>query len=183
MLSNVSIKKYLGTRDIIISPWSDKMQDASRITLHLGSNILLSKSNSVVDVVKKTLPKYSKIKTTSKKPFPLKPGMFVISETFEKVGLSEKIGMILDGRSTLARLGLTVTQSAIIIDSGQKPKKITLEIKNNGPNTILLYPKMKFCKACFFLLNPPATMRYDTNPKYKIDDTNKPIFIHELKEE
>jgi deoxycytidine triphosphate deaminase len=126
MLSNVSIKKFMKTRDIIISPWSDKMMDAARVQLHLGTKILVPRGKSVVDIVKGIIPKYSQIEATPKKPFTLKPGMFIIGETYEKIGISKRIGMLLDGRSTLARLGMSVTQTAMIIDTGQKPKKMTL---------------------------------------------------------
>lgn len=108
--------------------------------------------------------------------------MFVLGETYEEIGLSEKIGMLLEGRSTIARLGLTVVQTAMIIDSGQKPKKMTLEIRNNGYNTILLYPQMKFCRACFFLLEPPASIRYDNDGKYQSGDENVPKFKNEIRE-
>ena len=182
MLSNVSINKLMKSRDIVIRPWNDKMMDAARVQLHLGESILIPDSRTVVDIVKGIIPKYRKIKTTMKKPFPLKPGQFIIAETHELIGISERIGMLLDGRSTLARLGLSVTQTAAIIDTGQKPKKMTLEIKNSGPNTILLYPKMKIGKGCFFLLKPKSTIRHDMNAKYLRGDSNKPIFWHELKE-
>ncbi|MBI4170194.1 MAG: dCTP deaminase [Candidatus Aenigmarchaeota archaeon] len=182
MLSNVSIKKFMESGDIVVDPWNGEMMGAARITLHLGENILMPEGNAVVDVLKGVLPDYTKIEITKEKPFLLKPGIFVIGETFEKIGISEKIGMLLDGRSTLARVGLTVTQTAMIVDTGQKPKTMTLEIKNDGPNTILLYPKMKFCRACFFLIEPAATTRYDVKGKYLAGDMHKPIFRKELKE-
>ncbi len=182
MLSNVSIKKYLDSGDIIIEPWGEKMMGAARVSIHLGERILLPKGEAIVDVVKEIAPEYEEIQLTAQKPFQLEPGAFILSETFEQIGLSEKIGMLLDGRSTLARLGLAVTQTAMIVDTGQKPKRMTLEIKNNGPHPILLYPKMKFCHACFFLLDPPATVRYDTKGKYLTGDGHRPIFKKEIKD-
>ena len=181
MLSNISIKKYLDSRDIIIEPWSEEMMGAARISIHFGEKILVPKGDAVVDVVRGITPDYEESQLTTQDPFRLDPGAFILGETLERIGLSEKIGMILDGRSTLARLGLTVVQTAMIVDTGQRPKKMTLEVKNNGPHPILLYPKMKFCHAAFFLLNPPATIRYDTDGKYLSDDSQHPIFKKEIK--
>ncbi len=180
MLSNISIKKYLESGDIEINPWVEEMMDAARVTLHLGEKILEPQPNYVVDVEKGTLPVYKEIVLTKDRPFELHPGAFILGETFEQIGLSQKIGMLMDGRSTLARLGITVTQTAMIIDSGQKPKQMTLEIKNGGANVVMLYPKMKFCRACFFLIDPPATLRYDTKGKYATNDPLKPIFVNEF---
>lgn len=183
MLSNVSITKYLESGDIVIDPWDDGMMGAARIELHLGARILIPIGDRVVDIKNNILPDYKEIEITKDVPFRLEPNMFVIGETYEKIGLSERMGMLLDGRSTLARVGLTVTQTAMIVDTGQKPKKMTLEMRNNGPHPILLYEQMKFCKGCFFLLDPPATTRYDSDGKYLSGDPHRPIFKNEFKKD
>lgn len=172
----------MGTGDIIIKPWRGEMMDACRVTLHLGERILIPKPGKVVDVKEGVIPDYDEIKLTQNVAFKLEPGLFVLGETLEEIGLSEKVASQLDGRSTLARLGLSVTQTATIIDSGQAPKRMTLEILNAGPNPILLYLGMKFCRACFFRMNPPASMRHDTEAqgKYLAGDSNKPIFKQEF---
>lgn len=182
MLSNVSIKRFLESGDIIIDPWHDKMMGAARVLLHLGEKIIIPKPGKTVDIKTRHMPDYKEVAITDEKPFKLAPESFVLSETFEHVGISEKIGMMVDGRSTLARFGLTIHQSATIIDTGQAPKKITLELKNSGPNPILLYPKMKIVRACFFELNPPATTRYDSEGKYLRHTGYKPIMDIEFKE-
>ena len=180
MLSNVSIQKYLASGDIVIDPWNDAMMDAARVALHLGEKILIPEGNAVIDPKRGILPQYREVRVTDTQPFKLEPNMFVLGSTLEKIGLSERIGAILDGRSTLARLGLSIEQSAIIIDTGQRAKQMTLEIKNSGPHPILLYPLMKFCRVCFFLIEPPATMRHDTEGKYLPGDAHKPIFKKEV---
>lgn len=151
------------------------MLRAAAVTLHLGETILIPDSRTVVDVKKNTLPKYREVKLADESPFSLKPNMFVIGQTLEQIGISQKIGMILDGRSTFARFGISITQTAILIDTGQVPMKMALEIKNSGPNTFMLYPGMRFARACFFLLNPKASFSYDTIGKYSPGNNLKPI--------
>src|SRR5438552_369547 len=180
MFSNVSIEKYLKSKDIMINPWHDEMMRAARVTLYLGNRLLIPDGRIIVDVRKKIAPAYQEVILTDEKPFPLKSQMFILGETLEEIGLSEKVGMLIEGRSTLVRLGISVVQTAMIVDTGQKPKKMTLEIYNAGPNTVLLYPKMKFCRACFFEVHPPATLRYDSDGKYQSGDVNRPIFREEF---
>ena len=182
MLSNVSIQKFLDTKDIIITPWDSEMMGAARISLHLGAKILVPEKDTVIDIKNNKMPHYEEQIISEDNPFELKPNMFVLGETYEEIGLSEKVGMLLEGRSTLARLGITVVQTAMLIDTGQIFKKMTLEIKNNSQNTVFLYPKMKFCRACFFFIDPPATIRYDTTGKYRTNDSNKPIFEKEFRD-
>jgi dCTP deaminase len=157
------------------------MMGAARITLHLGQTILMPTPGQIIDVKSNKSPDYKTTILTDTHPFSLKPGAFVLGETLEEIGLSERISMLLEGRSTLARLGISVVQTAMIIDTGQKPKKMTLEIYNCSQNTVLLYPQMKFCRACFFLVDPPATIRYDDDGKYIPGDAHKPIFKKEFK--
>jgi len=183
MLSNVSIENFLASRDLSIDPWKKEMLGSCRVTLHLGEKILIPDGKVVVDVKNNITPDYEEVKLTDSDPFKLEPGMFVVGETFETIGLSERVAMIVDGRSTFARLGISVVQTAILADSGQKPKKTTLEIKNSGPNPFLLYPRMRFCRAFFLELNPPATLRYDSEGRYQSGDSNKPIFRNDIKED
>ena len=181
MLSDVAIKKFLERGDIVLDPFDAETQiEAARVTLLLGDRILVPQSGVVVDVKNNTVPTYTEHMITKDAPFHLEPRMFILGETREMIGLSERIGCLLDGRSTLARLGLTVVQTAMIIDTGQAPKKMTLEICNHGPNTILLYPGMKFCKACFFLVDPPVSQRYDRDGKYLPGDSHRPIFRNQI---
>ncbi|HSD98708.1 MAG TPA: dCTP deaminase [Patescibacteria group bacterium] len=182
MLSNVSILELIKSKDIILSPWDESLIRPAGVTLRLGEIIIVPKAGNVVDIKNNILPEYESTKITLEKPFKLEPNMFVLADTLEEIGLSEKVGMLLEGRSTIARLGISVVQTAMIIDTGQKPKTMTLEIHNAGPNAVLLYPKMLFCRACFFLLNPAATTRRDTsNDKYFKGDANLPIFKDEIR--
>jgi dCTP deaminase len=185
MLSDVSIKKYLKSGDIVITPWDDKLLRSCGVTIHLGTTILVPDKKTVVDFKKKIIPKYKKLKITATKPYKLKPNEFVLGETWENIGLSEKVCMLIEGRSTVARFGISVTQTAMVIDAGQKSKKMTLEIKNSGPNSVLLYPGLRFCRGIFFKLLPESKSRYDTSPigRYVKESSNEPILNLEFKDE
>lgn len=180
MLSDLDIKKYIASGDILITPWDEIDLDAARITLHLSERFLIPEGDVVIDPEKGTLPVYREVVATKEQPLLLAPNMFVLGSTTERIGLSEKIGMLIDGRSTIARLGVSVTQTAMIVDSGQAPKTMTLEIKNSGPQAVLLYPNMRIARACFFLLDQPASQRYDDKGRYQSSDDQRPILGNDV---
>jgi dCTP deaminase len=181
MLSNIDIQKCLDSGDIVISPWNPTLMRPAGVTLRLGYHILVPKMGKIVDVKTKVIPDYDEVTIGDDTPYILSPKQFILGETYEAIGLSQKVGMLLEGRSTLARLGITVVQTASVIDTGQKPKNMTLEIFNAGVNPVLLYPKMLFCKGIFFLLPTESTLRRDTpDMKYLQGDRNYPIFRDEI---
>ena len=73
------------------------------------------------------------------------PGSFLLAETLEDFRLPDNIAGRIEGRSTYARLGIAVHQTAPSVKplwSGQ----LTLEMVNNGPFTYRLYPRMRLCQ-------------------------------------
>lgn len=77
--------------------------------------------------------------------FQLEPNQFVLAQTLEKVGLpiAGKLAARVEGRSSLARLGVVVHLTAPTIHAdfgGVKGAPITLEIINLGPFHIRIKP-------------------------------------------
>ena len=73
------------------------------------------------------------------------PRSLLLAETLEDFKLPDNIAARIEGRSTYARLGIAVHQTAPSVKpawSGQ----LTLEIVNNGPFTYRLYPGMRLCQ-------------------------------------
>jgi len=69
----------------------------------------------------------------------MKPGDFVLGSTVESLRLHPTLACRLDGRSTLARLGLLVHCTSETIDSiHQAHRSIVLEIANVGPFQITM---------------------------------------------
>lgn len=174
MLSDISIRSFLESEDIVIDPLREDAINSCRMTIRLGQTILIPDSETVVDVPRGTIPEYESISITTDEPYVLQPGEFVLAETYEKIGLSEKVSALIEARSTIARFGISVVQSAMLLDSGQQPKHMTLEIYNASKNPFKLYAQMDFCRLMFFVLNPPASMRYDTTGRYIVGDDHKP---------
>jgi dCTP deaminase len=82
--------------------------------------------------------------------FELKQDQFVLAWTREKVNLKEhaRIAARVEGKSSLARLGLAVHVTAPTIHAGFRGP-IQLEIKHHGPMPIKLRTGMKICQLIF----------------------------------
>jgi dCTP deaminase len=162
-LSHVTIEKYLEEKKIIIGPEFDKKNIRPvGIRLHLGKEILISEPNQVVDLTSPTKLKYKEIDLTQEE-FYLAPGQFILAATYETIQTSPEILTILDGRSTIARLGLTTHVTASIIDGTfGTPHTATLEIKNVGNFTIRLKFKDPIAMMIFAELKDPVTQKLQT---------------------
>ena len=99
----------------------------------------------------------------------------------ENVTVGSSLGFMIEGRSTLARVGLTIVQTAMMVYTGHSDRPVTLELANHGPNPILLYPNMKIARVVLFELKTPSTVRYDDTGKYRGQQSvGVPIFYNEI---
>jgi dCTP deaminase len=78
-------------------------------------------------------------------PIELPRGALLLAETLEDFKLPDNIAARIEGRSTYARLGIAVHQTAPSVKPGWSGQ-LTSEIVNNGPFTYKLYPKMRLCQ-------------------------------------
>ena len=82
----------------------------------------------------------------------MKQGDFLLAKTYESITVPRNMIARVEGRSTYARVGLSMHQTAPWIQPGWKGQ-IILELLNNGPLTIKLTPKRdRPCQITFFKL-------------------------------
>lgn len=89
----------------------------------------------------------------------LGPGDFVIAKTLERIRLPLTIAGRVEGKSSLARLGIAVHITAPKIDPDFN-NNITLEIFNLGPFTVKLRQGMNICVLILERLGRPAQKGY-----------------------
>lgn len=184
MFSNEDIKAAIKSGELKIEPFADEFVRSSGVTLHLGPKLLKPRPDKIVDVKNKIVPDFDDIILTPENPYPLKPGEFVLGATYQKITVGSSIGFLIEGRSTLARVGLTIVQTAMLVYPGHRNRAVTLELANHGANTILLYPKMKIARVAIFELKTPSSEIYDDAGKYRgQDDVGAPIFKNEIWED
>jgi len=100
--------------------------------------------------------------------FFLHPGELALASTFETVSIPDDLVGWLDGRSSLARLGLMVHVTAHRIDPSWEGQ-IVLEIFNSGKLPLALRPGMDICALNFETLSSAAIKPYNkrADAKYR----------------
>ena len=181
MLSNEDIKDAIERGELLIQPYDDSFLRGAGLTLHLGADLLKPRPGKVVDVKNNIYPDYDTFTIEDDKPYELVPGEFILGATYQRVTVGSSLGFFIEGRSTLARLGLTIVQTAMLVYPGHKDRRVTLELANHGPNSILLYPRMKIARVALFELKTPASKVYDDEGKYRHQTTvGAPLFNDEI---
>lgn len=181
MLSNEDILAAIGSGELRIEPFHPEIVRASGIVLHLGATILRPLPGRVVDVKNNVTPNYEEIILSEESPYALRPSEFVLGHTYQRVSVGPSLGFLIEGRSTLARVGLTIVQTAMIVYPGHRDRSVTLELANHGPNPILLYPKMKIARVALIELKTPSSEQYDDKGKYRDQEiVGRPIFKDEI---
>lgn len=151
MLTDKQLLDLINNGRVTITPFNEKNLKAGKYDVHLGNNLLIPQDTTeIIDPTNpKSSPKYAKF-NLAEKSFILEPKQFVLGQTAELVGLPADVGMFLDGSTTLARIGLTIHQSANYIPPGQDAHIITLEIFNASPWRIKLVDGMRIGKFIAF---------------------------------
>ncbi|MBI2857016.1 MAG: dCTP deaminase [Chloroflexi bacterium] len=91
--------------------------------------------------------------------FIMQPGELVLACTYESLELADDLLARLEGRSSLARLGIIVHGTAGVFEPGWRGKP-TLELGNLGPMPVALHPLMRVCSFTFEELSSPAQVPY-----------------------
>lgn len=136
-LSNKTISKYIQKGKIIVK---GKLHiETKGITMNLGNELLIPKPNQTIDTENPKEIKYEKY-DLEKEPYILKPNDFVLGSTLQNIKTGKNIITMIDGRSTFARVGMTVHITAFVLDGIPfNNENSVLEIKNLGNCNIVLH--------------------------------------------
>lgn len=165
VLTNKEILSYLSDRRIIVEPILEPFQiDCATIDLRLdnffGEFRTAKKSHIDPANIEKEYREYLDFVTLEffGDFYYLQPKGFVLAQTFEYICLPGDIVGRLDGRSSVARQGLTVHAAAGLVDPGFRGH-LVFELLNAGEMTLKLYPLMRIAKIAF--LRATETKAYD----------------------
>jgi dCTP deaminase len=109
--------------------------------------------------------------------FCIDPGEFVLAMTYEKISVPKNMIALIEGRSTYARIGLSMHQTAPWIQPGWKGP-IVLEIMNHGPLKIDLTPIIdRPCQLTFFQLSSqlPDDQAYGSRTTDSYQEQSHPL--------
>jgi dCTP deaminase len=158
ILSDLTIRQHLKSMVLWIDPPPENIQPAS-VDLHLGGTFMVL-SGTTIDRYgpKKRGPVTTETTLAADQCFYLFPGMFVLAEVMEYIRIPDFLVGKLEGKSTLARDGLVV-ENAGYVDPGWAGK-LTLELYNLGPATLILRRGQPICQIRFEMLTTPASRLY-----------------------
>jgi dCTP deaminase len=113
-------------------------------------------------------------------PFIMQPGDFALASTIESLELPDDLLGRLEGRSSIARLGITVHSTAAVFEPGWVGTA-TMELSNLGRMAVALYPGMRICAFSFETLSSPVTTPYRLkhNNKYAGQQTPRASLLAE----
>lgn len=168
VLSDQEIWSLLDSKRLIIDPRPDlDAVSPSAVDLRLGKRFtrlknLPSAMDQSVDTrnsaaVMEVIASLSEeVQIDEGKPFVLEPDRLVLAWTLERIGLPNFLCARVEGRSTLARIGLSVHQTAPTIHA-TFDNPLQLELYNAGPYPLKLYPGQSICQLIIETLSLPSS--------------------------
>jgi dCTP deaminase len=166
ILSDHDIKRYIKERKIKVSPKPNfkKQLGPCSLDLHLGNVFKIFKPSDYpyLDLKRKINFEsfMEEIRIKDDAPFILQPKAFVLTTTKESFSLSNDIAARLDGRSSLARMGVVVHLTAARFDPGWQGKAV-MELGNLGPMPVVLYAGVtRICALTFETVSNPVDVPY-----------------------
>jgi dCTP deaminase len=175
ILSQTDLRALTASGEIGFSPeLEEKQWGEASVDLRLGhsftiiqpqDSIIISVANGLGAIGNTNLWKTQDLTSPDelgrRKNFILHPNEFVLALTHEEVRVPKNLIALVEGRSTYARMGLSMHQTAPWIQPGWCGR-ITLEIRNSGPLRIELTPLVdRPCQLTFFELKsdvPPEAL-------------------------
>ncbi len=184
LLPDWKIKEYIKNGKIRVEPFDESLVGPASLDVRLGFRFRMFKIGFLDSIDLKNFRdekigeedfedhrveryRYSEVIEIKdpNRPFVLHPNEFVLASIYEYVGLPDNIGAQINGRSSIARLGLLVHTSAGWVDPGYEGH-LTLEILNVNSVPIKLYPLTPIANLVFFETEP-VEVPYNKRKKSK----------------
>ncbi len=180
MYSDNDLRQAITDGKIAIQPYVEKNVSGATIdlTLHDTFRVFRNTTHTHIDV-KVPFDITEEVKALEKDgSFVIHPGEFVLGSTAEIITLSPEVGGILEGRSSLGRIGLIVHATASLVKPGFSGY-LTLEMTNISNLPIKLYTGMRIAQLAVVELKTPATVPYGEKSKYQNQSAPTPSRIWE----
>jgi dCTP deaminase len=160
ILSHQSIENHIAQGTIIIGPEFDKKNVRPvGLRIHLAKEILIPAPDQTVTLSAPQDLVYKEVDLTQEE-FYLEPNQFILGATYESIKTPADVLTMLDGRSTVARLGITTHVTAAIAEGTiWTPHVIVLEIKNVGNFRVRLQFKDAIAMVIFMQIDQPITQQ------------------------
>ena len=170
MLSDVDIKKAVKAGKITLTPFDEKRLQPASYDILLSNTFIVNDPHSTthIDPVKKVFPKTQEVVVPNEGTFVLHPGVSILGYSKDYFG-SDHYLIEVNGKSSLARIGLLVHNSAALINPGHF-LNVALELCNLNNVPIILRPNMAIAQLTFSELSSPPKQDYKKVGRYSTDN-------------
>ena len=166
-LSDNQILEAVQKKELVISDFDPARLGGVSYDVLLGNRLIvtdLAKTNCI-DPVNKIFPKTIEVRLSDTEEYILHPGNSILAEIWDNIGTNSNILIQLSGKSSLARIGLTVHNTAGIINPGHF-LNVILELTNLNKVPIILRPKMPIAQFLFSRLTSIPSRMYGSTGHY-----------------
>ncbi|MEL6802948.1 MAG: dCTP deaminase [Bacteroidota bacterium] len=165
-LSDKDILVELQAGKIMLEPFEKKRLQPATYDIRLGNTFIVNDAHSTkaIDPVMGIYPKTQTIEVGDGDEFVLHPGVSILGYSKERFG-SDSYLIEVNGKSSLARIGLIVHNSASIVNPGHY-LNIALELCNLNNVPIVLRPGMEIAQLTFSTLSSHTKKTYKQTGRY-----------------
>lgn len=172
-LSDVDIKKAIKSGGVIIEPFNEAQLQLASYDVTLGNEFEIVDRHQLEasDPANKIFPQTRKIIVEDGDQFVLHPGENVLGKQKEFIGVDLNHLILLSGKSSLARIGLVVHNTAMLFNPGHKFYP-TFELVNSSNIPIILRPGMEIAQLIFAKLTSEASKKYEDVGRFTSENSN-----------
>ncbi|MBP6975432.1 MAG: dCTP deaminase [Candidatus Moranbacteria bacterium] len=172
-LSDRDIRKAVDEGAIVIRDFDRERLGPASYDVILDNQFSITEPHKtpVIDPMKKIFPKTKEVEVADGEEFMLFPGETILGKVRDYIGSREYLIQI-SGKSSLARIGLVVHNTAGIINPGHF-LNITLELSNLNRVPIVLRPGMQIAQLTFSCLTSPVEHDYEKTGRFNGDNFKK----------
>lgn len=171
ILADATIRELVAAGALVIEPWDPSLVQPASVDVRLGEEFRVMRNNRVthIDPFVETDALMDELAVPEGEEFILHPGEFALGHTAESFTLPDDVVGVVNGKSSLGRLGLLVHATAGYVDPAFRGT-IVLELSNVSTLPIILRPGMKIAQMVFQRMDRPAERPYghpELNSKYQ----------------
>ena len=169
-LSDKDILAEVKAGSIILEPFDVKRLQPATYDIRLGITFIVNEPHSTlaIDPGRGVYPKTQKVEIPDGEEFVLHPGVSILGYSKERFG-SDNFLIEVNGKSSLARIGLIVHNSASIVNPGHY-LNIALELCNLNNVPIVLRPGMEIAQLSFSTLSSHTRKSYKETGRYHLNN-------------
>lgn len=169
-LSDEDIHAAVKAGDVTLEPFDAKRLQPASYDIRLGNIFLVNDphTTSFIDPVKGVHPNTHQVEIADGETFVLHPGVSILGYSKEYFG-SNRYLIEVNGKSSLARIGLLVHNSAGLVNPGHF-LNIALELCNLNNVPIILRPGMEIAQLTFSPLSSESKRHYKEKGRYHLNN-------------